>query len=65
MDPALRRIVVERAGSRCEYCHLHSDHQASVPFHVEHIVARQHGVVTIWRILRLPAIGAISEKDQT
>jgi hypothetical protein len=43
MDPALRRVVVERAGHRCEYCHLHCDHQPSVLFHLEHIIARQHG----------------------
>ena len=43
MDPALRRLVVERAGFRCEYCRLHCDHQTSVLFHVEHIIARQHG----------------------
>ncbi len=34
---------MERAGHRCEYCHLHCDQQASVIFHVEHIIARQHG----------------------
>jgi HNH endonuclease len=43
MDPALRRVIVERAGHRCEYCQLHRDHQPSVPFHLEHIIARQHG----------------------
>ena len=43
MDAALRRLVVERAGHRCEYCRLHRDHQASVQFHIEHINARQHG----------------------
>ena len=43
MDPALRRMVVERAGHRCEYCHLQGDHLPSAPFHVEHIIARQHG----------------------
>jgi hypothetical protein len=42
MDP-LRRAVVERAGHRCEYCQLHRDHQPSVAFHLEHIIARQHG----------------------
>jgi hypothetical protein len=43
MDQALRRVVVERAGFRREYCHLHCDHQASAAFHVEHIIACQHG----------------------
>lgn len=42
-DAATRRLVRERANHRCEYCRLP---QASVPFftfHIEHIVARQHG----------------------
>lgn len=43
MRAALRRTVEERAGQRCEYCRLHHDFQPLTPFHVEHIVARQHG----------------------
>jgi hypothetical protein len=43
MHAALRRLVEERAGWRCEYCRLHHDFQPLTPFHVEHIVARQHG----------------------
>jgi hypothetical protein len=43
MDAALRRWVAERAGHRCEYCHLHRDHQPSVSLHIEHIIARRHG----------------------
>jgi hypothetical protein len=43
MEDALRRLVVERAGQRCEYCLLHFAHQTSVAFHIEHIIARQHG----------------------
>jgi hypothetical protein len=34
--------VRERAGDRCEYCRLPVAH-VSLPFEVEHIVARQHG----------------------
>lgn len=43
MSAALRSVVTERAGHRCEYCRLRQDHQPLVPFHVEHITARQHG----------------------
>lgn len=43
MDPALRNFVRERAGRRCEYCHLHEDDADFLAFHVEHIVAKQHG----------------------
>ena len=43
MIQSLRQFVRERAGSRCEYCHL-PDFAASVSlFHVEHILAKQHG----------------------
>jgi hypothetical protein len=39
-----RRAVRKRAGGRCEYCRF-PEELADVPFHVEHIVARQHGGV--------------------
>ncbi len=42
MDEAVRELVRQRAGNRCEYCRLP---QAAAPFftfHVEHIRARQH-----------------------
>lgn len=37
-----RRFVRGRAGGRCEYCHL-LEGLSEYPFHLEHIVARQHG----------------------
>ncbi len=42
MESALRQLVRRRAGDRCEYCGLP---QTSEPltFHVEHVIARQHG----------------------
>jgi 5-methylcytosine-specific restriction endonuclease McrA len=43
MDPALRQFVRERAGDICEYCRLAQSAIPFAPFHVEHIVARQHG----------------------
>jgi hypothetical protein len=43
MSEALRRTVRERAGGRCEYCHLPDWLPPLDPFHLEHIVARQHG----------------------
>src|SRR5580693_6406088 len=43
MDAALRALVRERAGLRCEYCRLHEDDADFLAFHVEHIVAKQHG----------------------
>lgn len=42
MDADLREVVQERAANRCEYCCL--PHFAQLmPFHVEHIIAKQHG----------------------
>jgi hypothetical protein len=42
-DAALRQQVRERAARRCEYCHLPDWLPPFEPFHLEHIVARQHG----------------------
>jgi hypothetical protein len=43
MDGAVRAVVWARAGSRCEYCRLHQDEYEYQTFHVEHIIAKQHG----------------------
>jgi len=57
MDAASRRWVFEGVRDRCEYCQRHQQHQPLVPFHVEHIIARD----TVERIVgqsraRLPAL---------
>lgn len=43
IDRALRRVVRQRAKNRCEYCGCHQEDLPFVTFHVEHIVAKQHG----------------------
>lgn len=43
MSEALRQQVRERAGGRCEYCRLPDWLPPLEPFHLEHIIARQHG----------------------
>lgn len=43
MDQAVRTLVRERAGDICEYCRLPQVASRYVRFHVEHIIARQHG----------------------
>jgi 5-methylcytosine-specific restriction endonuclease McrA len=43
MDAALREMVWEQAQGRCEYCRLHQDDADFITFHVEHIIAEQHG----------------------
>src|SRR5438094_9883416 len=42
METALQRAVRDRAKHRCEYCHFPEEF-AEAPFHVDHVVARQHG----------------------
>lgn len=42
MNPELLRHVWQRAASRCEYCQLPAS-RYPLPFHVDHIIARQHG----------------------
>ncbi len=41
MDARIREMIRQRAGQRCEYCHL-PDGSSHLPFHVEHIVAVVH-----------------------
>ena len=43
MEESLRRYVRSRAGDRCEYCRLRQEHETLTPFHVEHVIAAQHG----------------------
>ena len=42
MDAPTRELVRRRAAQRCEYCHLPQAAVPFAPFHVEHVVARQH-----------------------
>lgn len=43
MDQELRRQVRVRARNRCEYCRLRQEDEDETPFHVEHVIAQQHG----------------------
>ncbi len=43
MTQSLRQFVRERAGGRCEYCHLPDFAAPGSDFHVEHVFAKQHG----------------------
>jgi hypothetical protein len=43
INAALRALVRERAGRRCEYCRLHEDNGGTLTFQIEHIIAKQHG----------------------
>jgi len=46
MDRALQHEIRYRARYRCEYCHFPEDF-AERPFHIDHIVAQQHGGQTV------------------
>jgi HNH endonuclease len=46
MDSALEQLVWRRAGGRCEYCHVPQSAD-DLPFHIDHIIARQHGGRTV------------------
>ena len=43
MDQAVRQLVRQRAGNRCEYCRLPQEAAPYITFHIEHIRAQQHG----------------------
>jgi hypothetical protein len=49
------RDVRQRARDRCEYCHLPAA-LYPLPFHVDHIVARQHGGQTVLDNLALACL---------
>lgn len=42
MPSSLRQLVRDRAGARCEYCHLPDFAALASTFHVEHVIAKQH-----------------------
>lgn len=42
-----RRLVVERASGRCEYCLLHQNDAALFDHEVDHIIAEKHGGQTL------------------
>ena len=41
IDEASRRLVIERASRRCEYCLIHED-SAGFPHQIDHIISRKH-----------------------
>ena len=43
MERAVRALVWQRAGSRCEYCGLAQRDTPFCTFHIDHITPRKHG----------------------
>ena len=55
MDKALSRDVWRRAGAACEYCRL--PHGVDpLPFQLDHIIAEQHGGLTVSENLALTCL---------
>jgi hypothetical protein len=62
MNESLIRAVRRRAKGLCEYCHTAADFYPSVPFPIDHIVARQHGGTTVAGNLALSCLHCNSHK---
>lgn len=43
MDASTRQLVWTRAAWRCEYCQIHQEDYEFQTFHIEHVIAKQHG----------------------
>ena len=43
MDASTRKRVTDRARATCEYCGLPQSAVPAIRFHIEHVLARQHG----------------------
>jgi hypothetical protein len=58
---ALRRVVVVRAGNRCEYCRLSQAGQEA-RFHIDHILPETHGGKTVSENLALACVSCSLRK---
>ena len=57
----LRRRVVERAASLCEYCLVHQD-DGFLPHQVDHIIGEKHGGKTVAANLALSCVSCNAHK---
>jgi hypothetical protein len=62
MDESLARQVRQRAEDRCEYCRMSQSFYVTVPFPIDHIIARQHGGLTTSNNLALSCLHCNSHK---
>lgn len=58
---SLRRLVIQRAGDRCEYCHLSQAGQEAA-FHIDHIIPVVAGGATIADNLALACVSCSLRK---
>ncbi len=52
MDRKLRKQVIQRAESRCEYCQMPQEY-AEATHEIDHIIAQKHGGLTLSKNLAL------------
>jgi hypothetical protein len=62
MDESLAEEVRRRANYACEYCRMPSGFYPTVPFPFDHIIAHQHGGLTILNNLALSCLHRNSHK---
>jgi hypothetical protein len=62
MDESLARKVRERAGRACEYCRMPQAYYPTVPFPIDHVIARRHGGRTTLGNLALSCLHDHSHK---
>jgi hypothetical protein len=58
----LRRLVIRRAGNRCEYCLLSQIGQEAT-FHVDHVLAEANGGKTVEQNLALACVSCSLRKE--
>jgi hypothetical protein len=61
LSPAMRAMVVRRAGERCEYCGLAQTGQEAV-FHIDHVIPRVAGGPTVDENLALACVSCSLHK---
>lgn len=62
MDASVAQEVRERADHACEYCRMPQAYYPTVPFPIDHIIARQHGGPTVLSNLALSCLHRNSHK---
>ncbi len=61
LSASLRRLVIQRAGDRCEYCRLSQSGQEAT-FHIDHIIPVMAGGVTTADNLALACVSCSLRK---
>lgn len=62
MDESLAEEVRRRANYTCEYCRMPQVYYPTIPFPIDHIIARQHGGTTTFYNLALSCLHCNSHK---